>query len=56
MAEIREELQDAKPEDPEKVQKLLRVLERFAGPIPKMTEIMEKAIADIQRLIKKERQ
>ena len=56
MAEIREELEDAKSEDPEKVQKLLGVLGRFADPIPKMTEIMDKAIADIQRLLKKERQ
>ena len=56
MAEIREELEDAKSEDPEKVQKLLGVLGRFADPIPKMTEIMEKAIVDIQRLLKKEGQ
>ncbi len=56
MAEIREELKDAKSEDPERVQKLLDVLGRFADPIPKITEIMEKAIVDIQRLLKEERQ
>jgi len=56
MAEIREELEDAESEDPERVQKLLRVLGRFVDPIPKITEIMEKAIADIQRLLKEERQ
>jgi len=56
MAEIREELGDAESEDPERVKKLLGVLGRFADPIPKITEIMEKAIVDIQRLLKEERQ
>lgn len=53
---IDREPEDAKSEDLEKVQKLLDMLGRFADPIPKMTEIMEKAIVDIQTLMKKEGQ
>ena len=56
MAQIREELEDAKPEDPERAQKLLDMLARFASPIPEITEIMEKAIGDIQSIMKNGRQ
>lgn len=52
MAEIREELENVKPEDPERAERLLDMMSRFADPIPKMTEIMEKAVGDIQELIK----
>ena len=55
MTEISEELESARSEDPERAQKLLAMLSRFADPIPKMTEIMEKAIEDIQKLMKAER-
>ena len=55
MAQIREELERAKPEDPERTEKLLSMLRRFGDPIPKMTNIMEKAIEDIHELMKEDR-
>ena len=56
MAQIREELERAKPEDPERTEKLLSMLRRFGGPIPEMTNIMEKAVEDIHELMKEDRQ
>ena len=36
-------------------EKLLSMLRRFGGPIPEMTNIMEKAIEDIHELMKEDR-
>ena len=54
MVEIREELEKAKPEDPERAQKLLDMIREFAEPIPTVTKIMEEAIESIQELLKRE--
>jgi len=56
MSEIREELEKARSEDPERVQMLLRMLREFVDPIPEVTEIMEKAIVDIHRAMQKRKQ
>ena len=56
MSEIREELEKARSEDPERVQMLLRMLREFVDPIPEVTEIMEKAIEDIHRAMQKRKQ
>ncbi len=50
MEAIREELEKAKPEDPGKAQNLIDMIKKTAEPIPKMIEIMEKAIKEIQNL------
>ena len=47
---IREELEKAKSEDPDKAQKLLNMIEKLTEPIPKMIKIMENAIKEIQKI------
>jgi len=50
MEALREELEKAKSEDPDKAQNLLNMIEKLAEPIPKMIEIMENAIKEIQKI------
>ena len=50
MEAIREELEKAKSEDPDKAKKLLYIIGKLAKPIPKMIEIMENAIKEIQKI------
>ena len=50
MEALREELEKAKSEDPDKAQKLLSVIEKLTEPIPKMLKIMENAIKEIQEI------
>jgi len=52
MSEIREELEKARSEDPERAQMLMRMLREFVEPIPEVTGIMEKAIEDIFQALK----
>lgn len=49
-SEILQELVKIKDEDPERSEKLMKMLMRFTASIPKMIEIMENAIGDMQRL------
>jgi len=56
MSEIRDELEKAGSEDPERVQMLLRMLREFVDPIPEVTEIVEKAIEDIHKAMQKRKQ
>ena len=50
MEAIREELEKAQSEDPEKAQKLMDMIRKIAEPIPKMIEIMENAIKEIREI------
>jgi len=50
MDAIHEELEKVRSEDPDRAQKLLNMIEKLTGPIPKMIEIMEKTIKEIQKI------
>lgn len=50
MSEICQELEKVKDENPERAKKLMNIAMTFSISIPKMIEIMEKAIKDIREL------
>lgn len=50
ISKICQELEKIKAENPERTEKLMKMLTKFTASIPKMIEIMEKAIEDMQEL------
>jgi len=50
MSEICQELEKTKDENPERARELMTIAIRFSTSVPKMIEIIEKAIRDIEEL------